>query len=105
MMRLLIDVEGIIWVYNNTYSGLQWDTAWDISVPCYGYTNHTLLPEALERWTVSLMGKLLPRHLEIIYEINKRFLDAVAAKFPGDVDRMRRMSIVEEAEHCGEVGE
>ena len=58
--------------------------------------NHTVLPEALERWPVELLGKLLPRHLEIIYEINRRHLDVVRAKFPGDDDRIRRMSIIEE---------
>uniref|UniRef100_A0A7E4VRQ1 Alpha-1,4 glucan phosphorylase n=1 Tax=Panagrellus redivivus TaxID=6233 RepID=A0A7E4VRQ1_PANRE len=91
LIRLLIDVEG-----------LTFDKAFDIAVKTFGYTNHTLLPEALERWPVSLLENLLPRHLEIIYQINAKFLDAVAAKYPGDFDRLRRMSIVEEADGMGE---
>ncbi|XP_015686682.1 glycogen phosphorylase, muscle form-like, partial [Protobothrops mucrosquamatus] len=70
--------------------------AWDVTVRTCAYTNHTVLPEALERWPVHLFETLLPRHLEIIYEINQRFLDKVYATFPGDLDRMRRMSMVEE---------
>nr|WGF18440.1 glycogen phosphorylase [Hemidactylus flaviviridis] len=70
--------------------------AWDVTVRTCAYTNHTVLPEALERWPVHLFETLLPRHLEIIYEINQRFLDKVYAKFPGDLDRLRRMSLVEE---------
>uniref|UniRef100_A0A5G2RE07 Alpha-1,4 glucan phosphorylase n=1 Tax=Sus scrofa TaxID=9823 RepID=A0A5G2RE07_PIG len=70
--------------------------AWDVTVRTCAYTNHTVLPEALERWPVHLMETLLPRHLQIIYEINQRFLNRVAAAYPGDVDRLRRMSLVEE---------
>lgn len=61
------------------------------------YTNHTVLPEALERWPVHLLERLLPRHLQIIYEINARFMEEVTKKWPGDFDRMRRMSLVEES--------
>lgn len=91
LIRLFVDVEG-----------LSWDQAWDICIKTYAYTNHTLLPEALERWPVSLMQNLLPRHLEIIYEINQKFMTAISERFPGDFDRMRRMSIVEEADQFGE---
>ena len=136
LMRLLVDVEG-----------LEWDQAWDVCVRTFAYTNHTLLPEALERWPVSMLQTLLPRHLEIIYEINQKFMEvgkrtfrgktivkklfqdeiskkkksykmksysknfkpyetlyfeAISVKFPGDFDRMRRMSIVEEADQFGE---
>jgi len=85
LMRLLVDEEG-----------LPWEKAWDITVRTMGYTNHTVLPEALERWSVSLMEKVLPRHLQIIYEINRRFLEDVKAKFPNDNDLLRRVSIIEE---------
>lgn len=85
LMRLLLDDER-----------LQWDEAWAITSRCMAYTNHTLLPEALERWPVALFERLLPRPLEIIYEINARFLRQVAIKWPGDIDRQRRMSIIEE---------
>ena len=85
LMRILIDEEE-----------LDWDAAWDITVRIFAYTNHTMMPEALERWPVSLFGKLLPRHLELIYEINMRFLRSVANRFPHDLDRIRRMSIIEE---------
>uniref|UniRef100_A0A672I2D6 Alpha-1,4 glucan phosphorylase n=1 Tax=Salarias fasciatus TaxID=181472 RepID=A0A672I2D6_SALFA len=76
--------------------GLSW--AWDIVVRTCAYTNHTVLPEALERWPVDLFQNLLPRHLEIIYEINRRHLERVAKLFPGDMDRMRRMSLIEEGD-------
>ncbi|MEJ1964895.1 MAG: glycogen/starch/alpha-glucan phosphorylase [Gammaproteobacteria bacterium] len=85
LMRILMDRKH-----------LGWDEAWDLTVRTLAYTNHTLLPEALERWPVDLFALLIPRHLEIIYEINRRFLDDVRALFPGDTDRPRRMSIVEE---------
>ena len=87
LMRMLIDE-------NN----LPWDTAWEITQATLGYTNHTLLPEALEKWTVSLFEYVLPRHLQIIYEINSRFLAHVASVWPGDNERLRRMSIIEEGE-------
>jgi glycogen phosphorylase len=85
LMRLLVDEAGV-----------EWDEAWEITVGTCGYTNHTVLPEALERWPVSLVGTLLPRLLQIIYEINRRFLDGVATRFPGDEARRRRMSLIEE---------
>jgi starch phosphorylase len=75
---------------------LGWNKAWEITTQTMAYTNHTLLPEALERWPVKLFQSLLPRLLEIIYEINGRFLSEVAFHWPGDTDRMRRMSIIEE---------
>jgi starch phosphorylase len=87
LMRILLDEEH-----------LDWDTAWDITVNTMGYTNHTLMPEALEKWSVTMFEKLLPRHLQIIFEINHRFLAKVAVKFPGDNERLRAMSIIEEGE-------
>ncbi len=85
LMRLLLDDQA-----------LTWDEAWEITTRTMAYTNHTLLPEALEKWPVRLFRQLLPRLLDIIYEINARFLGEVARKWPGDVDRLRRMSIIEE---------
>lgn len=85
LMRLLIDEHH-----------MNWDEAWDITVATFGYTNHTLLPEALETWSLGLFGDCLPRHLELIYEINERFLDEVRSAFPGDEDRVRRMSLIGE---------
>jgi starch phosphorylase len=85
LMRLLLD-----------RAHLGWDEAWDLTVRTLAYTNHTLLPEALEKWPVELFERLVPRHLEIIYEINRRFLDAVRQQYAGDEDRVRRMSLVEE---------
>lgn len=87
LMRLFLDEEG-----------LNWEKAWDICTKTFAYTNHTLMPEALETWTVELFGRVLPRHLQIIYEINRRFLDQVAKKYPGDTRRLRDMSIVQEGE-------
>ncbi|MGC4065483.1 MAG: glycogen/starch/alpha-glucan phosphorylase [Polyangiaceae bacterium] len=87
MMRLLFDVHR-----------LDWEEAWSITTRSLNYTNHTILPEALERWPVYLMERLLPRHLEIIYEINHRFLTEVRKRFPNDEDRIRRMSIIEEGD-------
>ena len=75
---------------------LGWDQAWDLTKRTLGYTNHTLLPEALEKWPVAWFEKLIPRHLEIIYEINRRLLDDVRARFPGDEGRVQRVSLVEE---------
>ena len=75
---------------------LPWEEAWELSCATFGYTNHTLLPEALERWPVALLDYVLPRHLQIIYEINRRFLDEVAARYPGDQGRLRRLSLIEE---------
>jgi len=85
LMRLLVDVEG-----------LGWDEAWDTTTRTFGYTNHTVMPEALERWPVSLLGSMLPRHLEIIYEINARFLRLVRERLDGDDATCRRMSLIEE---------
>jgi glycogen phosphorylase len=87
LMRLLMDEHG-----------LDWDRAWEITSGTVAYTNHTLLPEALEKWPVSLFGSLLPRLLEIIYEINARFLSEVARYWPGDTERQARMSLIEEGE-------
>lgn len=75
---------------------LAWTEAWDVTVRTFAYTNHTLLPEALECWPVDLLGRLLPRHLQIIYEINARFLEEVAERYPGDTAKKQRMSIIEE---------
>jgi glycogen phosphorylase len=77
---------------------LTWEQAWTITTQCMAYTNHTLLPEALERWPVALFDRLLPRLLEIIYEINAHFLREVSMKWPGDIDRQRRMSLIEEGD-------
>lgn len=75
---------------------LSWDEAWDITVRTFAYTNHTLMPEAMETWPVELMEKVLPRHMQIIYDINHRFLRDVMHHYPGDVARMQRMSLIEE---------
>ena len=85
-LRLLIDIHHY-----------EWDQAWDIITRTFAYTNHTLLPEALEKWPVAMLGRLLPRHLELIYEINSRFLDLVRVEYPGDEDVVRRMSIIDES--------
>ncbi len=77
---------------------LSWERAWEITTATCAYTNHTLLPEALERWPVPLFEKVLPRHLQIIHEINRRFLGAVAERWPGDAGRLRRMSLIEEGD-------
>ena len=87
LMRLLVDVHHV-----------EWDRAWAITQRTFSYTNHTLMPEALETWALTLFERLLPRHLQIIYEINYRFLEQVRHVYPGDLDRMRRMSIVDETE-------
>ncbi|HVU46771.1 MAG TPA: glycogen/starch/alpha-glucan phosphorylase [Terracidiphilus sp.] len=86
LMRLLVDENQ-----------MEWDTAWNVTTHTLSYTNHTLLPEALEKWPVPLFGALLPRHLEIIDEINRRHLDEVRSRFPGDEDRVRRLSIIDES--------
>ncbi|MBI4640477.1 MAG: glycogen/starch/alpha-glucan phosphorylase [Candidatus Tectomicrobia bacterium] len=85
LMRILVDVYEF-----------SWEKAWEITVKTFGYTNHTILPEALEKWPLTLLENVLPRHLLIIYEINRRFLEEVNRRFPGDFDRMRRMSLIEE---------
>ncbi len=85
LLRLLVDEYD-----------LDWDTAWSITQKTFAYTNHTLLPEALEKWSLNLFGSLLPRHLELIYEINARFLAELQAKFPGDSERFARMSLIDE---------
>jgi len=85
LMRVLIDIHH-----------LDWDRAWDITRRTFSYTNHTLMPEALETWPVSLFEEFLPRHLQIIYEINFRFLEEVRHSYPGDGERFKRMSIVDE---------
>ena len=87
LQRILIDLEG-----------LEWDEAWDIITHTFGYTNHTVMPEALEKWSVPMFQNLLPRHLEIIYEINMRFLQMVEKKFPKDRDMLRDVSIIEESQ-------
>jgi starch phosphorylase len=85
LMRLLLDEHG-----------LDWDRAWNITRNTFAFTNHTLLPEALEVWSVDLLGRLLPRHLEIIYEINHRFLDEVRMDYPDDSDLVARLSIIDD---------
>jgi starch phosphorylase len=85
-MRLLVDEEG-----------LTWEKAWDLANRTFAYTNHTLMPEALETWPVDLIGRILPRHLEIIYEINQRFLTMVAEVYPGDVGKLQELSIIDES--------
>jgi starch phosphorylase len=76
--------------------GLSWDEAWSIVTRTFAYTNHTLLPEALEKWSVGLLRKVLPRHLQIIFEINKQFLEEVEKKWPGDTEKKRKLSLIEE---------
>lgn len=85
LMRILIDSEF-----------LGWDDAWDITIKTFGYTNHTILPEALERWPVNLLERVLPRHMEIIYEINRRFLEQLSLLYPGNDEMARDLSIIEE---------
>jgi starch phosphorylase len=86
LMRLLVDEHHY-----------EWQKAWGITEATFGFTNHTLLPEALEKWSLPLFGEMLPRHLEIIYEINQRFLDQVRIKYPNDGDHLARLSIIDEA--------
>lgn len=85
LMRLLVDEHQ-----------MDWEQAWTITRQTFGYTNHTLLPEALEKWPISLFGKVLPRHLEIIYEINRRFLDEVRLRYPDDDGLVQRLSLIDE---------
>jgi starch phosphorylase len=100
LMRLLMDLEG-----------LGWERSWEITTRTFAYTNHSVMPEAMEKWPISLLGKLLPRHLQIIYEINARLLDEVSQRHPGDLERLTRMSLIEEGDeprvrmaHLGVVG-
>jgi len=86
LMRLLVDVHG-----------MEWDAAWSVTRDTLSYTNHTLLPEALETWPLELFASVLPRHLEIVYEINRRFLDGVRERYPDDEARVARMSLIDEA--------
>ena len=86
-MRILMDIKG-----------LSWEEAWQISLNTFAYTNHTVMPEALEKWPVSMFESLLPRHIQIIYEINRRFLIDVSKRFPGDPEKIRNMSLIEEGE-------
>jgi glycogen phosphorylase len=85
LMRLCVDEHG-----------MDWEPAWEITRQTFAYTNHTLLPEALETWPVELFGRLLPRHLEIIEEINRRFLDELRIRYPFEPERIARMSLIEE---------
>jgi starch phosphorylase len=85
LMRLLVDTHQ-----------LDWERAWNITIRTFSYTNHTLMPEALETWPVALFERMLPRHLQLVYEINHRFLKEVMHRYPGDVDMLRRMSIIDE---------
>jgi starch phosphorylase len=87
LLRLLLDERG-----------LGWDEAWAITCRTFAFTNHTVLPEALERWSVPLLEELLPRHMQLIFEINHRFLELVAQAWPNDPERLARMSIIEESE-------
>jgi starch phosphorylase len=86
LMRLLVDSHG-----------MDWDAAWEVTAKTFAYTNHTLLPEALEKWPLPLFQSVLPRHLEIIYEINRRFLDDMRLRFPYDQGRIGRLSIIDES--------
>jgi len=87
LMRILVDIECV-----------SWEDAWEITTNTFGYTNHTIMSEALEKWSVDILGYMLPRHLQIVYEINRRFLEEVARQYPGDNDRLRRVSLIEEGE-------
>ena len=86
LMRILVDEKDV-----------EWEAAWQTTQATLAFTNHTLMPEALEKWPAELLGRVLPRHLQIIYEINRRFLDQVRISFPGDAERAQRLSIIEES--------
>ena len=88
LMRLFLDEYG-----------LEWEKAWSLVTRTFNYTNHTLLPEALERWSVGLMTKVLPRHMQIIFDINDRFLKEVQEKWPDDLEKVRKLSLIEEGDH------
>lgn len=88
LMRILVDLEG-----------LPWEKAWEITVKTCAYTNHTVLPEALERWPTSMLESILPRHMEIIYHINFLHMQEVEKRWPGNMDKLRRMSLIEEEGH------
>lgn len=90
-----IAIVELMRLFHDEYK-MPWEKAWGIVTRTFAYTNHTLLPEALEKWSVGLFQKVLPRHLQIIFEINKHFLDAVEATWPGDVEKKRRLSLIEE---------
>jgi starch phosphorylase len=85
LIRLLVDIEGV-----------EWDKAWDICINTFGFTNHTLMPEALETWPVEILGRILPRHLEIIYDINQRFLNELEGHYPNDPVMQKKLSLIEE---------
>jgi len=85
LMRLLVDIEG-----------LGWEKAWQTCVDTFGFTNHTLMPEALETWPVEILGRVLPRHLELIYDINFRFLKGIAKRYPGNIAKQKKLSLIEE---------
>jgi starch phosphorylase len=85
LIRLLVDIEG-----------LDWDKAWNICINTFGFTNHTLMPEALETWPVDILGRILPRHLEIIYDINQRFLNELNDHYPNDPAMQKKLSLIEE---------
>jgi len=87
LMRILIDIESV-----------SWEDAWEITTNTFGYTNHTIMSEALEKWPVDILNYMLPRQLQVIYEINRRFLEKVARQYPGDNDRLLRVSLIEEGE-------
>ena len=87
LMRIFMDIEGI-----------SWDKAWSICEKTFAYTNHTVLPEALERWSCGLIQQVLPRHMQIIYEINAKHLAEVNKKFPNNIDKMRSLSLIEEGD-------
>ncbi|HEX2967454.1 MAG TPA: glycogen/starch/alpha-glucan phosphorylase [Syntrophorhabdaceae bacterium] len=87
LMRILVDERR-----------MDWDLAWSITRQAFAYTNHTILPEALEKWPLPLFRRVLPRHLEIIFEINRRFLDEIRFSYPGDEERVRRLSVIDESD-------